>query len=55
MVTEICLEMEDVLKFDSLGKGRKAMLGRLAQPKKLQKFKNSNSNSKFRKIKGSYL
>ena len=34
LVTEICLEIEDVFKFDSFEafKGKKAMLGWLVQP-----------------------
>ena len=46
LLTENCLEMEDVFKkFDSLEacKGKKAVLDRLAQPQKLQKFKLSSS------------
>ena len=41
LVTEICLEIEDVFKFDSLEafKGKKTVLGWLVEPYKLQKFK----------------
>ena len=45
-MTEICLEIEDVFKFDSLEacKGKKATVGWLAQPYNSQKFKFLSSD-----------